>query len=36
LHCMGHEDSTQEKKAEMRQRENEFIDLFHVKQLNNV
>ena len=36
LHCMGYEDGTQEKKAEMRQRENEFINLFHVKQLNNV
>jgi len=36
LHCMGYDDGSAEEKLKMRQKENEFIDLFHVKQLKNV
>ncbi|MEL0072940.1 MAG: rRNA maturation RNase YbeY [Flavobacteriaceae bacterium] len=31
LHCMGLKDKTADEKSRMRAKENEFIDLFHVK-----
>lgn len=31
LHCLGFVDKTDEEKAEMRSKEDEWIDLFHVK-----
>jgi len=31
LHCMGLQDKTADDKSRMRAKENEFIDLFHVK-----
>ena len=32
LHCMGYTDKTDEEKTLMRTKENEWMDLFHVKQ----
>ena len=31
LHCLGHKDSTEHEKRHMRRKENELIELFHVK-----
>ena len=31
LHCLGHKDSTEDEKRLMRSKENELIELFHVK-----
>lgn len=31
LHCLGHKDSTEHEKRYMRSKENELIELFHVK-----
>jgi len=31
LHCLGHKDSTEDEKRLMRSKENELMELFHVK-----
>ena len=31
LHCLGHKDSTEDEKRYMRSKENELMELFHVK-----
>ncbi len=31
LHCLGYKDKTKEQKQTMREKENEYINLFHVK-----
>ena len=31
LHCLGHKDSTEDEKRFMRSKENELMELFHVK-----
>lgn len=36
LHCMGHNDKTSEQAKIMRNKEEEFISLFHVKQNSHV
>ena len=36
LHCMGYKDDTKDKKTIMRQFEDKFIHLFHVKQKKHV
>lgn len=36
LHCMGLNDKTADEKIQMRMKENEFIDLFHVKHQKHV
>ena len=36
LHCMGYKDDTKDKKTIMRQLEDKFIHLFHVKQKKHV
>ena len=36
LHCMGHNDKTSEQVKIMRNKEEEFISLFHVKQNSHV
>jgi probable rRNA maturation factor len=36
LHCMGLKDSSEAEKNEMRKREDEFIQLFHVKHKSHV
>lgn len=36
LHCIGHNDHTEEEKSAMRTQENRCIEMFHVKQMKNV
>jgi len=36
LHCIGYQDDTIDKKTEMRRLEDEFIQMFHVKQKTHV
>jgi len=36
LHCLGHKDDSKRNKHQMRALENKFIEMFHVKQKNNV
>ena len=36
LHCMGYKDDTKDKKTIMRQLEDKFIHLFHVKRKKHV
>ena len=36
LHCIGLDDKNDKQKAKMRKKEEEFIDLFHVKHKKNV
>ena len=36
LHCMGFKDKTAEQIKTIRQKEDEFIEMFHVKQKGNV
>tara|TARA_B100000989_G_scaffold63469_1_gene43870 strand:+ start:1378 stop:1785 length:408 start_codon:yes stop_codon:yes gene_type:complete len=36
LHCLGHNDDSKRNKHQMRTLENKFIEMFHVKQKNNV
>jgi rRNA maturation RNase YbeY len=36
LHCLGYKDKTNQDKIDMRSLEDEFIEMFHVKQNSNV
>lgn len=36
LHCLGYKDDTKRNKHQMREHEDRFIEMFHVKQENNV
>ncbi len=36
LHCMGYDDKTHEQQQLIKEKENKYIKMFHVKQLNYV